>query len=742
MQMMEDGDDLHLTHEGVFAAAKAVDVEQWNVPTDFADVARLELAQLFSRHHLHGACIAATEPILLFRLSDSTRVEEIKNSDVRVVPWGWPGRFGASLTMTCHFIGANAPCRVLIVDDECDKLDKLSKGLVKAAFFRGRRMVAAFRFDFTNSDEALQNLRAHIRAVQTSEPTTFRDDSAHYWEVTECMTSLASEWTATDKLQLGWYKTFEEDANVLRGWLADFQERKPLPSTEGLSVPGAFQQFVDLVLSPQTDARVLLDHIHEKFGSVPGELANFLGDRVCISRFFGKNKDWEELFYFVGTVIATYNSSSLASDCGRQLPWYDFTSHDFKKLRLVPQDFPLACSPEEFWRRIPKDGVNYGWGLALSGSDVLLDKNVLLKCIDTMPQADDPIAVDASANALFEEAVANKRGTIPRGAHVQLAFGPFAHIEVSEFDPIVLFTCRTDDNQILRIDCEPTKNFCSFSLPTSDVISEDRSIRIDAGIKLLLAAIIRDFWVVENREAVFDTQIARQRGTTSGQANDNGAPRIVYIPRVHYSPKSDSERCAAALDHAERRAHFVQGHVRRSNTASKYQIDLAIRYGISVPTGYTFVRPHERGKTKRDVIYRSRSALQSLYTAFVEGPTTPSRWFQFERDVHKLMDSLGFTVEHIASAKRGDNGVDVFATKGTGLEEVQWIIQCKCWKAARKIYPSTVRELIGVLSGYPRGVRGMIVTTSSFSSGARQAADAADIRLMDGSEFATLTDGS
>jgi hypothetical protein len=296
-----------------------------------------------------------------------------------------------------------------------------------------------------------------------------------------------------------------------------------------------------------------------------------------------------------------------------------------------------------------------------------------------------------------------------------------------------LVTFWTEQGEALYVICEPAQNACNWESPKeSDPFKDDR---IESGIKLLLAAIIRDFWVVENREAVFEEH---PRAACRGPKPTSDEPRVVYIPRVQYVGKPNTDRCEKELDQQERRSHQVRPHLRKAANPSPFQVQLADRYGLFVPLGYTFVKPHERGKGKRDIVYRSRSALQSLYTESVVGATVPSRWFQFERDVHKLMESLGFDVEHIASARRGDSGVDVYATKGSGLDEVQWVIQCKCWKPSRKVHPNTVRELIGVLSEYPNGVRGMIVTTSSFSAGAIATADGANIKLVDGKEFISL----
>jgi restriction endonuclease Mrr len=159
-----------------------------------------------------------------------------------------------------------------------------------------------------------------------------------------------------------------------------------------------------------------------------------------------------------------------------------------------------------------------------------------------------------------------------------------------------------------------------------------------------------------------------------------------------------------------------------------------------LPVGYTFVRPHERGKKHRDIIYRSRSALRSLYTVTSEAAqgAAKSSWFQFERDVHSLMAALGFTVEHVAASRTGDKGVDIIATKGSDFDQVYWFIQCKCYAPTHKVDPGKIREMKGVLSDQPHGTRGMIVTTSTFTSGAINEARGADIRLVDGREFVQL----
>ena len=124
----------------------------------------------------------------------------------------------------------------------------------------------------------------------------------------------------------------------------------------------------------------------------------------------------------------------------------------------------------------------------------------------------------------------------------------------------------------------------------------------------------------------------------------------------------------------------MQQHIRKVGHPSDAQLILAKHYGCRVPEGYTFVRPHERGKqAARAVIYRSRSALQSIYQLDQTLPAGTADWFKFEKDVERFLGKAGFEVQHRAAARNGDQGVDLYATKGVDLEAVNWIIQCKCY---------------------------------------------------------------
>ena len=71
---------------------------------------------------------------------------------------------------------------------------------------------------------------------------------------------------------------------------------------------------------------------------------------------------------------------------------------------------------------------------------------------------------------------------------------------------------------------------------------------IYAALKLLLAAVVRDFWVVEERELVFAAKSSKRLAGVREQKTEDGSPRIVYLPRIHYKEKPTPDNCAESLD--------------------------------------------------------------------------------------------------------------------------------------------------------------------------------------------------
>ena len=89
-----------------------------------------------------------------------------------------------------------------------------------------------------------------------------------------------------------------------------------------------------------------------------------------------------------------------------------------------------------------------------------------------------------------------------------------------------------------------------------------------------------------------------------------------------------------------------------------------------------------------------------------------------------------------AASRNGDHGIDILAYDEKA--DVIWAIQCKCYRPDRKLGPRIVRELLGSLQSLPTGARGMIVTTSTFTTGALEEAEKHSVKTINGAEFTAL----
>ena len=179
-----------------------------------------------------------------------------------------------------------------------------------------------------------------------------------------------------------------------------------------------------------------------------------------------------------------------------------------------------------------------------------------------------------------------------------------------EADNEVTFIGRSDNGQFSIIVLGLVNKALWFDARIT--LQKELADKIFAALKLLFSAIVRDFHVVETRQRAFE--VTQEKRLPIPRFQHDG-PITVYLPRVRYISSPDVSRCRNKLGHQERRAHLVHDHLGKANSASAHQLILASRYGFDVPKGYTFVRAHDRGGKKRDIIYRSRSALNCLYQA-------------------------------------------------------------------------------------------------------------------------------
>jgi hypothetical protein len=428
---------------------------------------------------------------------------------------------------------------------------------------------------------------------------------------------------------------------------------------------------------------------------------------------------------------------------GRCRPWLENVGNGelaLRTMRLAP-----TC---------PSDDLEQLWRHGLEVND-LLDAGVwfgpadLPAPIQAVHQALEDVRLDGPVAAAFDKALqllseahAARQWSIPWGARVDIQVGPFVALRIFEYRGE--FSCLFLDEQDRYLHValglgQGTPALGPVRLvrrqpDTGELVwNEEAAVTL----QLIAAAVVRDFLVVEEREQVFGAAQAKTRRGVR-QSSD-----IVYLPRVRYTKIRSGALNEAEPEYAGRGRHSVGHHLRRAAHVSPGQRFLALRYNVTLPEGFTFVRPHERGgaaEETRNKVYRSRSASRMLFDE-VAAPIGGGRpaWFQFEKDCAEVLRGAGMQVIHRATNRNGDGGVDLYAHDEGGDT---WVVQCKCWSAERPVGVDVVRELVGAIAGADRGAsrssRGMIITTSTFTSGAVSEAIASGFKLIDGAKFAAL----
>ncbi len=219
----------------------------------------------------------------------------------------------------------------------------------------------------------------------------------------------------------------------------------------------------------------------------------------------------------------------------------------------------------------------------------------------------------------------------------------------------------------------------------------------------------------------------------------------------------------------ERRGHDVSAHLRRVKIApSKSQLNLASQYGIEVPPGYTFVRPHHRSGIRKETVYKSRSALGLLIEASRKSIFEVQEIIQEAKDVHDddlkvaseelknwksilnnyeefelfvrdLINRMG--IQAVTTQKSYDGGIDIIAQDNREFAELKYIFQCKFYSPDNLVGVDIVREILGVKVSDPTVDKAILVTSSTFSPEAIKFSGSNGIASIDGENLFKMTSG-
>lgn len=384
-------------------------------------------------------------------------------------------------------------------------------------------------------------------------------------------------------------------------------------------------------------------------------------------------------------------------------------------------------------------------GNVITGKDVPIPRIPLYKQLADLKLECTEVEATDAITELLADALENRQWSAPWGARVQIDVGSLKYLDIYEIEGefIGLFRDLHERFMMVPVNVSTGKYSPPFILNAEENVEDKEKIEENTqaalALVLIVASVVRDFLVVEDRQSHFVARPAKRSRCATNQALS-----IIYLPRVRYLHPDIGAFHKVFAGDTHHAAHDVTPHLRKAEKASAAQMLLAMRYGFSVPRGYTFVRPHRRGDAvapERQRLYRSRSASAILYRTLAKAPhgSRPA-WFDFEKDVAAVLTQLGLRVVHQAASRNGDGGVDIYAHDET--EDRVWAVQCKCYASARKVGPDVVREIAGSLHRYPEGTRGMIVTTSSFTPGALEEAVALNVKTINGSQFLALGKGT
>jgi Restriction endonuclease len=364
----------------------------------------------------------------------------------------------------------------------------------------------------------------------------------------------------------------------------------------------------------------------------------------------------------------------------------------------------------------------------------------------------------------LSEAYALKEAVIPPGAYHPIdGGGILAAVRLQEFGPEVAATFVTHDGSFFVLTMLPSENVWRLHLQPPNklktellrpfdkegVISNLTPLELDEraeaelkkvtepvklGLALFVAALIRDFWVVERREVIFS-----ERRTVRNVTKLHGQrlkPVTIYLPRIRYVQRTTTNS-AAHLANSSRRPHEVSEHMRQCANADPKQIALAKAIGFHVPAGFTFVRRHRRGDNVLERHYRSVSALSllAITPGNRAGGSFRDDWLDFERNTRNWLETEGWKIEQWSASRRGDHGIDIVISK----EERLGIVQCKFWTPGRQVGPQVIRELIGTRASAGKIVEALLVTSSQLTEASKKLAQETGIRFVENVDFNVAT---
>ena len=729
------------------------------------------LARTGSTQHLFAAADTVEPvPFVVFKCPNKKSFKVYKDTtsnNMIIVSWIWPTEFGRITSFT--------PMAQKDSDRSYPRYFCPTKRKLAEEVYKSGRIYFCFEFqgkisgcytgDFSKSltggMEALKECYDNntIELVYQDEKLAFYDllglsNNAHW----------AHQRTKQDMLSYHYGRHFcnsvkktydtSEIQSILEGAIPALVGNEP--SENSRSAAPHYYDLINFVLEGNVTLEAIISYLEPAITD-----PRFFDDLIVGLLKISENGSYHpSVFEFVNNSVVLFLRSPAMTNYGTRRHWISSESvrGDAYMIQLNFIDVPTSILAEAYLYWEFQSWLSFNEGLFFDGSEIPLPSGKASDLLENLSIKGSEEEFLDLFTSLCQETMDAKTWSVPWGAKIAIDLPGFEILEIYQLE--LEFHCIfwTYDKHHMSLVFNPstfnwvmTQHLIKHAGGgrLSELIGVDESkdpapeIAINQGaidaLLLICAAIVRDFMVVENRESIFSSKKFPSR-IIHPQAEAK-AVQVIYLPRVQYHQIMVESYKDLPSEARPTVRHQVTQHLRRVEHASNRQLSIAKRYGLYVPKGYTFVRPHERGLVtmEKQKIYRSRSASAMLFHAIESPPAdhTPA-WFKFERDMVNLLNSEGLETQHMAANRNGDGGVDIFAYKPD--DDSLYAIQCKCYSLNRPVGVQVVRELIGSLSQYPEETVGMIITTSSFTKGAIDLANENNISLVDGDQVNRIAD--
>jgi hypothetical protein len=158
---------------------------------------------------------------------------------------------------------------------------------------------------------------------------------------------------------------------------------------------------------------------------------------------------------------------------------------------------------------------------------------------------------------------------------------------------------------------------------------------------------------------------------------------------------------------------------------------LALKFGLPVPAGYTFVQPHWRGEgTPRPTLYRSRSALAYLHALRPQSAQKPGlRGLEFLEQIRNGLEHHGHQVLSIINHFGPDGcSIDIRTLR----QGVEWTVRVKEKPHDAKVQELEVKAFADALPSDRARTGAILVTNMGYTKAAENLARKLGIHALQG----------